>query len=372
MTHPKQARIVLWGLGALGSRVLNAISEGIDDLEIVAVADRDERMAGRRLREVFPSFRLPDLPIHPDFESLLSSTERDQVDVVLHMTESHVPTIQSQLEQAMSAGFDVISASEGMFHPGLRFPEVTSALDKCAVANGVSIVGCGINPGFSFDSLVMVLGRVTTAVTSVTVSRVVEVTGTGIHDIDHVGFGLPTDEFRAKLKTGRIVGHMAMPESIAAIAERFGLAVARIEERWQPHTWHEPIESGSDLGIIQPGCVIGISQTGEGYVDDRIAISMKLEMYYGPQRFGLDQMDDIVIEGHHRVHASLTPAAVSIQGAGLMMLNAVHDVMAADPGLVNVMDFSMAGRRRGGFELVLDPGRPPTHETTWLIPRPFG
>ncbi len=370
MSDTKRARVILWGLGALGSRVVKAFGAGVDDLEIVGAVDHDARLSGKTLSTAFPGTSAPDVPIHADLPTCLASLDRP-ADVVFHMTESHVPTIQPQLEQAMAAGLNVISASEGMFHPGLRFSNVAGALHACAVTNGVSIVGCGINPGFIFDALVLALGRVTTAVTKVTTSRVIEVTGTGLHDIDHVGFGLPPDEFEAKLATGRIVGHMAMPESIAAVAERFGLAVDRIEESWQPHTSTEPVDSGSDLGTIEPGRVIGISQHGRGFIGDAAAVNMSLMMFYNPERFGHEQVDDILIDGSHRVHARLTPAAVSIQGAGLMIMNATHDVMAAPSGLCNVLDFSIGGRRRSGFELIVDPVRPPTPGMTWLVPRAF-
>ena len=369
MSEGQPARVILWGLGALGSRVVNAFGAGVDDLQIVGAADHDPRLAGKTLAAAFPAANAPQLPIHADLASCLAALP-EPADVVFHMTESHVPTIQPQLQQAMEAGLNVISASEGMFHPALRFPEVARALDACAVEHGVSVVGCGINPGFIFDALVLALGRVTTAVTSVETSRVIEVTGTGLHDIDHVGFGLPADEFEAKLATGRIVGHMAMPESIAAVGERFGIPVDRIEESWQPHVSPEPVDSGSDLGTIEPGRVTGITQEGRGFVGDNIAVTMRLRMFYRPDRFGYEEVDDIVITGSHRVHATLTPAAVSIQGAGLMIMNAAHDIIAASPGLRNVLDFSIGGRRRGGFELVTDPARLPIPGTTWLVPRP--
>ena len=368
MADIKQADVILWGLGALGGRVVTAYGAGAPDLRIVGAIDHDPRLANRNLADAFPGTGAPPVKIDADLQTCLGRLDRP-ADALLHMTESHVPTIRPQLELAMRAGLNVISASEGMFHPGLRFPLEAQAMHECALANSVSLVGCGINPGFVFDTLVLVLGRVTSDVRSVTVSRVTEVTGTGPHDIDHVGFGLPIDEFEAKLKTGRIVGHMSMPESIAALGERFGILVDRIEEQWQGHTVDDPVESGSDLGMIEPGCVVGITQTGQGFVGAAPAIQMTLRMFYGPQRFGLDEVDDIVIEGTHRVHASLTPSAVSIQGAGLMIMNAVHDIIAAPPGLCNVLDFSMGGRRRGGFELVLDPERPPVPSTTWLAPR---
>ncbi|MCY4463847.1 MAG: hypothetical protein OXC26_26135 [Albidovulum sp.] len=368
MKNRDRARAILWGLGALGSKVVDAFAAGVDDLEIAGAVDHDPRLANRSLRDAFSSAALPDLIIQPSLESCIAGLERP-ADVLFHMTESHVPTIRPQLDAAMNAGMNVISASEGMFHPKLRFPAEARALHDCALRNGVSVVGCGINPGFVFDSLVLVLGRVSTAVTSVSASRVVDVTGTGPHDIDHVGFGLPTGEFEDKLKTGRIVGHMSMPESIASLGERFGLEIERIDEDWKAHTYPEAIESGSDLGPIEPGCVVGITQTGAGYARGRAAIRLTLEMFYGPDRFGHRQIDEIFIEGTHRIHASLTPAAVSIKGAGLMIINAAHDVISAAPGLCSVLDFSMGGRRRGGFELILDPDNAPAHNKTWLAPR---
>ena len=372
MADAKRARIILWGLGALGSRVVRAFGAGVDDLEIAGAVDHDPRLAGRTLAGAFPGAGAPDDP-HPRGPAGLSR-RRSKEPAQVHLPHDRVPRARNPVPARAGdgdAGLDVISASEGMFHPGLRFPEVAGALDECAVANGVSLVGCGINPGFIFDALVLVLGRVTTAVTGVTASRVIDVTGTGLHDIDHVGFGLPTDEFEAKLATGRIVGHMSMPESIAALGERFGLAVDRIEERWEPHTSEEPVDSVSDLGTIESGRVVGISQHGRGFVGEEAVITLNLLMFYRPERFGHEQADDIVIEGTHRVHASLTPAAVSIQGAGLMIMNAVHDAIAAPPGLRSVLDFSMGGRRRGGFRLVLDPVRPPVPGTTWVVRQPL-
>ncbi len=368
MNETQRARIVLWGLGALGGRVVKAFGAGVEDLEIVGAVDHDPRLTGKTLAAAFPEANASAVPIHADLGACLAALDRP-ADVVFHMTESDVPTIQPQLQEAMTAGLNVISASEGMFHPGLRHAEIAGALNACAIENGVSVVGCGINPGFIFDALVLALGRVTTAVTKVETSRVIDVTGTGLHDIDHVGFGLPTDEFDAKIASGRIVGHMAMPESIAAVGERFGLAVERIEETWESHVSAEPVASGSDLGVIEPGRVTGISQHGYGYIGDDVAVSMRLQMFYRPQQFGFEEVDDIVITGSHRVHATLTPAAVSIQGAGLMIMNAAHDTIAAAPGLRNVLDYSMGGRRRGGFELIVDPARPPTPGTTWVVPR---
>jgi 4-hydroxy-tetrahydrodipicolinate reductase len=283
-----------------------------------------------------------------------------------------LPAIEGQLVSAMDRGLDVISASEAMFYPNLRDPAFAARIDAAAKRNGVAIVGCGINPGFVFDALPLVLARVTTGVTSIRIKRCIDVYGTGAHDIDHVGYGLTPEDFRAKIATGRIVGHMGMPDSIALVAERLGLTIDRIEESWDIETAADPVDSGTDaLGILPPGRVIGITQHGSGFDGANERVRMDLAMYYRPEKFGLTESDDIVIEGSHRVHCALTPAAVSIQGAALHIANTTHDVVRAPPGLVNVMDFAMGGRPRGLFRYVTDPARPPVPGKTWLAKAPL-
>src|ERR1700739_4953490 len=105
------------------------------------------------------------------------------------------------------------------------------------------------------------LARVTSGVDEVRITRTIDVTGTGPGDIDHVGYGLWPDEFKAGIASGRIVGHMGMPQAIVTIAERFGIAIDAVDERWETSTAEFPVDSGTPaLGILEPGRVIGITQ----------------------------------------------------------------------------------------------------------------
>ena len=369
----EKLNVVLWGLGALGTQVMKSFAAGVPDVVIAGAVDHAPHLAGRKLADAFSECaRLGfDVTIQPTLEACLAGL-KSPAHVVYHMTESVLEAIEPQLVGAMDRKLDVISASEAMFYPGLRHAALAGRLDAAAKRNGVSITGCGINPGFVFDSLALMLARVTTAVTSLSISRCIDVTGTGAHDIDHVGYGLTPEDFRAKIATGRIVGHMGMPDSIALVAEHLDLAIDRIEESWDVETAKFPVDSGTAvLGILPPGRVIGITQYGTGYGGADKRITMKLAMYYRPERFGLAEADEITIEGSHRIHATLSPAAVSIQGAALMIINATRDVVEAAPGLVNVMSFSMSGRRRGLFRYIVDPARPPKPGKTWLVRAPL-
>ena len=97
---------------------------------------------------------------------------------------------------------------------------------------------------------------------------------------------------------------------------------------------------------------------------------MRLVMFYQPERFGLEVTDTIDIEGAHHIRASVRPAALSLFGAANTIVNATHDVVGAAPGLMNVLDASIAGTRRGGFRYEVDPERPSRPGVTSLRRRP--
>jgi hypothetical protein len=295
------------------------------------------------------------------------------------MTESEPKVIQAQLELALSRKLNVLSGAEPMFHLWLQYPTFAASLDRVAKANGVSIAGCGFNPGFVFDTLVVALARVSTAITRVEISRVAKVGPGGPGDIKHVGVGLWPEEFKRKVATGEVVGHWGNQGSMAAVAERLGLPIDRIEESWEPITRPYPVQSSPravsadwPLGTIEPGRVVDIIQDAVAYVGDREAIKIHLGMYYEPERHGLELADEITIEGSHRVHAILKPNFRAGPTMGPMMMSCTYDILQAAPGLHSMLDFSLGGGYRGGFRLALDPERKPVPGKMWLVPVPAG
>lgn len=357
---PAPVRVILFGLGALGSLIVGCLNQGYPLIRVVGAVDHAPDKAGRRLADLYPDFaEAGNIVVQPSLADCLRTGGAD-ADLVYHLTESAPARIEGQLHEALAAGLDVISASEAMFHPSLRYGSFAARLDAAAKAKGATITGVGINPGFSFDSVPLLLARATSGVKRVNITRAIDVTGTGPGDIDHVGYGLRPDEFERRIAAGRIEGHMGMPESIAAVAERLGLAIDRVEEGWSTATAEFPVDSGTpSLGMIEPGRVIGITQTGAGLRGAEAIVTMRLAMYYRPERFGIEAADTIDIEGAHHVRASIRPAALSLFGAANTIVNATHDVVAAPPGLLNILDASVAGIRRGGFRYEVDQAAPP-------------
>jgi len=347
MTDP--IRVVLWGIGALGHLVAEAAAND-SRLAIVGAVDHAPNKAGRDLADFAEGVMPGEIVVAPDLPTCVEGLPAPP-DLLFHMTESSVAAITPQLQVALGHGLNVISAAESMFYPTLRYPDIAALLDRTARAHGVTITGTGVNPGFVFDSLILAIATASSQISSIDLNRVVEVAGTGPGDIDHTGFGLWPDDFQAKLQAGQIVGHMGFAESVALVAERLGLPIDRFQEQWTPVTSDQPV--ASTIGLLEPGRVTGIVQTGIACLGTRPVISARLAMYYDAARHE-PEVDEITIHGRHTIHLQLQPSAISILSAALLLVNTAPAVVAAAPGLINVVDLPVAASRRGTFHLRLD------------------
>ncbi|MDQ0393145.1 NAD(P)H-dependent amine dehydrogenase family protein [Labrys monachus] len=365
--------IVLFGLGAMGSLVIRCLMLDHPRLRVVGAVDHAPEKVGRRLGDLYAGLdNGADVAVARTLDECLAALP-EIPDLLLHMTESGLDVIEEQLMAPLRRGINVVSASEAMWHPLLRFPQISQRLDAAAKAGGVTITGCGINPGFVYDSLPLLLSRATGAVRSIRITRTIDVTGTGPGDIEHVGYGLTLAEFEAGIAAGRIVGHMGAPESVAMLAERLDMPLDRIEEHWDTEAADFPVESGSEaLGMIEPGRVIGITQYCRGFAGSREIISTRLQMYYQPERFGLVEADEIVIDGSLPIHMTIKPALASLFGAANVIVSAVQNVVDAAPGLVNVLDLPVAGARRAGWQAILDPAKSGRPGKVWIARQPSG
>lgn len=377
MTWPRspgarRINLVLFGVGALGALVTRCIAAGHPRLAIVAAVDHDPAKIGRRLGDLVPEAREgADIVVAPDLATALRNADATP-DLLLHMTVSEPELIEPELMAAIERRLDIVSASEAMFHPALRHAAFAARIDAAARAHGVTVTGCGINPGFVMDAVPLLLARATSGISAIRLSRLIDVTGTGPGDIQHVGYGLTEPEFRAGIAAGRIHGHIGLPESFACLAERLDLPLDRVEERWETTLADRPIDSGTPLlGMIQPGRIVGIAQEAVGYSGERAILTARLTMFYQPWEFGLEEADIIEIDGAHKIRAAVRPANVSLFGAANVIVNAALDVADAPPGLLNHLDLPIAGSRRGGWQAVLDPARPAEPGRIWLSRRPY-
>jgi 4-hydroxy-tetrahydrodipicolinate reductase len=318
-------RTVLFGLGAIGAGIGRLALER-DEIEIVGAVDADPAKAGASLFDLLelPGNGRQPVAVASDPVTLLAQAKPQ---LVLHATGSYLPDVLPQLLACAQTGANVVSTCEELAYPWRRHPELAKQLDAEAKANGVTVLGTGVNPGFMMDTLVATLSGVCQSVESVRIARVVDVAKRRVQLQRKVGVGLTVDEFNERVASGRF-GHVGLPESCWLVAEALGWRLDSLEERIEPVI-------GSD------GQVTGHHQTATGTLGGRTLIEAVVHMSAGAER----PRDEIVIHGTPPVHMEITPGIQGDSATAAVVLNASRHVVQAAPGLVTMLDLPALGCR---------------------------
>ena len=317
--RPTKTRALLFGIGAIGAGI-GRLAAQRDDIELVAAVDSAPGMAGRSLYqalEIEQPAGAPNVEIEADAEKALANAKPD---VVLHATGSYLPDVLPQFIACAKAGANVVTTCEELSYPWVRHTELAKQLDAEAKANGVTVLGTGVNPGFVMDTLAVTLTGVCQSVESIRLKRVVDV-GTRREQLQQkVGVGIPIEEFRERAAAGRF-GHVGLKESCWMIAAGLGWQLDSLEVTLEPFP-------GTD------GNAAGQLQTATGKIGGRTVIEAVVQMSSGAD----DPRDEIEIEGSPPVHLVIKGGVPGDQATAAVILNAVPLVVAGAPGLITMLD----------------------------------
>ncbi|MCI0855541.1 MAG: saccharopine dehydrogenase NADP-binding domain-containing protein [Chloroflexi bacterium] len=319
MNPTKKTRALLFGIGAIGAGI-GRLAVQRDDIELVAAVDSAPDKAGQSLYKALEVERpqdAPDVRIEADAEQALANAKPD---VVLHATGSYLPDVLPQFIACVKAGANVVSTCEELCYPWDRHPALAKQLDSEAKANGVTVLGTGVNPGFVLDTLAVTLTGVCQSVESIRLKRIVDV-GTRREQLQRkVGVGIPVEEFREKAAAGRF-GHVGLRESCLLIAAGLGWQLDSIDETLEPY----PGAEGKAAGQLQTAvCTMRGKQVIEAVV----------QMSAGAD----DPRDEIEIDGVPPVHLVIKGGIAGDHATAGVILNAVPLVIESQPGLVTMLD----------------------------------
>ena len=327
----KQIRVLQWGLGAMGSGMARLALKK-SGLKIVAAVDGYEGYNGKDLGEIL-GVENTGVIVTNKPETVL---DKEKVDVVVIATTSWTEKQMPDLRKILKAGINCISIAEEMSTPEAQSPELAKELDDLAKANGVSILGTGVNPGYVLDLMVVMLTGGCHDVERIEASRVNDLSPYGPTVMETQGVGTSPEAFRAGVEAGTIVGHVGFPESIRMISDAIGLGVDRIEEIREPIV--SSVRRETPHVVIEPGMVAGCAHIGIGYRGDKEVIRLIHPQQVHPQLEGQDTGDYINIYGTPEVHMAITPeyaGGIATQG---IAVNMIPHIFAATPGLKRMID----------------------------------
>jgi 4-hydroxy-tetrahydrodipicolinate reductase len=342
----ENVKIAIWGFGAMGGGMAEVLlrKKGVD---VVGVCDIHPDRVGKSMFEVLGMARgdRQDVIIKSDINQVIS---KKSADVVLLCTDSFTAKTFDKIKLIVELGINVVSSAEEMSYPKAKEPKLAEEIDRLAKANGVSVLGTGINPGLMMDLLAILMTGACTDVEFVRCERVNSLSPFGPAVMEEQGVGISLDKFNKLSAEGHLAGHVGFNESIAMICDAIGWKLDKAVEQTMA-----PIVSNvyrkSKYAEVQPGDVAGCTMKGFGHVGGKLAVEMLHPQQIEPELEGTNTGDYVVIKGTPNVNLSNKPEIPGGIGTIAMCINMIPHVINARPGLHTMIDLPVPRAIMGDF-----------------------
>jgi 4-hydroxy-tetrahydrodipicolinate reductase len=320
-------RVVSFGLGPIGLAAARLALQK-KTVQLVGAIDVAPAKVGLDLADLLELPERTGIVVEGDAEAALT---RLAPDAILHCTSSFMPQVKEQVLLAARLGIDVVSSTEELLVPELQHEAIAKEIDAAARAGGATILGTGVNPGYAMDFVAVVASAATFDVRAVKCVRVVDAATRRLPLQKKVGASLTPAEFQQKLAGGGF-GHIGMRESVALLAKALGFPVDRIDQTVEPVLAPEDLKT--PFLTVKEGQVAGIRNHGYGFVGDRAVLHLDLSMYVGAP----DPRDEVVLDSDPPIHLKFLGGIAGDQATAAILVNNLHGVAAAPPGLRTVLD----------------------------------
>jgi 4-hydroxy-tetrahydrodipicolinate reductase len=325
----REVRVVLYGLGAIGSLIAKSLLER-DGVKIVGAVDKAEDKAGKDLGKVLGIEKNLGITISESMDTLSSYPKAD---LAIHATSSFLKETYPQIASILKHGVKVISTCEELSYPRYAEPSLATELDKLAKKHNATVLGTGINPGFLMDTLVITLTAVCEKIDKITAVRVMDAGKRRFPFQKKIGAGLKVEAFQEGIRNKQISGHVGLAQSIAMIADALVWRLDKITvEAARPVIAEEAVQSKEIK--VKEGEVAGLRQKAIGVMHGKDVIALDFQAYIGAE----EEYDSITIEGVPKINQKIQPCVHGDVGTVAMVLNAIPKVIKAPAGLLTMKD----------------------------------
>ena len=328
----ENVRVIIWGLGAMGGGMADMLLKK-KGVEIVGAVGRGAKIGKSMYDYIKTEKGSKKDVIIGSYEDVI---KEKAADVVLICTDSFTKGVFDKIKYCLEKKINVISSAEQMAYPKAAEPELTKQLDEIAKANGVTVLGTGINPGLIMDLLVVAFTGACEEVKHIAARRVNSLSPFGPAVMEEQGIGITVDEFKEGVRTGKLAGHVGFAESIGMIADAIGWKLSGFKQSMEPIVTE--VDRKSPYGFAKAGDVAGCAMKGYGYVDGELKIEMDHPQQIEPHLGGVETGDYIIIKGTPNVNMANKPEIPGGIGTIAMCVNMIPHVINARPGLKTMID----------------------------------
>ena len=309
------ARVVLCGMGAIGTEILSYLLKRSH--EVVGVVDNDPQKVGRSVSE------LTGLPLAIRVSGSIRDDQLSGGEAVIFSTRSRISDLVDDITYAASKGADVVTTSEEMAYPAFAGASHVTELEKVALDNGVTIVGVGVNPGFVMDWVPALVLSASKNPSSVHVVRSVDVSRRRRQLQAKTGVGHTRAKFEKEMQEG-VLGHVGLVESAHLIALSLGKPL-------------EGLKHGVFPVLGSEDYVMGVRQFAEGMGGDCL-FRLELEMTMTSADF-----DVVEVKGDPDLKLRFEKGVFGDSATVALTVHAAERVSRAKAGLITVLDLPLSG-----------------------------
>jgi 4-hydroxy-tetrahydrodipicolinate reductase len=347
----QKVKVIIWGMGAMGSGMAKMLLKK-QGVEIVGAIDIGAKL-GKSMYDLI-GIEKKDMP-----EVIIGTPEEvikeKCADVCLCVTDSFTAKAFDKFKFVMEKGINVISSAEEMAFPQAQEPELAKQLDEIAKANGVSILGTGINPGLIMDLLVVVMTGCCESVDHILAKRVNSLSPFGPTVMEEQGIGLTLDEFNKKIENNDLSGHVGFHESINMIAEAIGWKVDKVTQSMEPIV--TDVDRKAPYGFAKAGDVAGVAMKAEGFINGEVKIDMEHPQQIEPEQVGVKTGDYVIIKGTPNINMINSPEVPGGIGTIAMCVNMIPQIINSKPGLKTMIDLPVPRAIMGDMRDLIDEDR---------------
>ena len=220
------ARVVIFGLGTLGSGVVRILAER-DAYEIVAAVCRREENDGMDVGDIAGIGPI-GIFASKDEDAVLSDVEAD---IVVHATRPLLATVEGELAKILGAGLNVVTLTEEAAYPWNSHPDEAGRLDALAKSHDVSGAW---QAGSTRDSSgtpwwgTFSLGS--RSISEIKIRRQTTLSFLSKQTLAQMGIGLTAANFDAAVASGEVLGHVGTRQSLELVGASFGWELESFEE----------------------------------------------------------------------------------------------------------------------------------------------
>lgn len=325
-------RVLIVGTGQMGAGIARAVL-GKQGLQLIAACDSRPDFGGCDLGRAIGLERNLGIGIDTD---LAAALERRRPHVAIQASCSSLEDAWPDIATLLGAGVNVISIAEEMAFPACRSPALAAEIERTAIANGVSALGTGVNPGFVLDLLVILLTGVCTQVESITAERSNDLAPFGPTVLAAQGVGLSVEAFDRGVANGTITGHIGFPQSMHMIARAVGWTIDHIEESREAIV--AKVRRETPFVTVEPGQVAGCRHRAVAYGDGKTLITLIHPQQIHPHLEGQATGDHITITGQPSLSLAGSPEIPGADATASIAVNMIPRVLNAPPGLYAMSD----------------------------------